>query len=87
MVNENRIIFGFFAKKIGFEKKYNLTYPMQLGVLGRTSVEPITPGPSRRDRLMGAVAQWLLRLCFFRQNVTSLCICKSFGCFLQAYFS
>ena len=37
---------------------------MQLGLLGRTSVEPTAPGPSRRDRLIGAVAQWQLRLCF-----------------------
>ena len=29
-------------------KKCILTYPLQLGVFGRTSVEPITPGPSRR---------------------------------------
>ena len=42
MGNKNRKIFGFFAKK-----KCNLTYPMQLGVLGRTSVERITLGPSR----------------------------------------
>ena len=38
---------------------------MQLGVLGRASVEPITPGPSRIDRLLGAVAQWQFRLCFY----------------------
>ena len=38
---------------------------MQLGVLGLTSVEPITPGLSQRGRLLGAVAQWQLRLCFF----------------------
>ena len=37
---------------------------MQLGVLGRTSVEPITLGLSQRGRLLGAVAQWQLRLCF-----------------------
>ena len=36
---------------------------MQLGVLVRTSVEPITPELSQRGRLLGAVAQWQLRLC------------------------
>ena len=56
---------GSLRKKIGFAKKVYLTYPMQLGLLGRTSAEPITPGPSGRDRLLGAVAQWQLRLCFF----------------------
>ena len=33
-------------------------------MLGRTFVEPITPGLSQRGRLLGAVAQWQLRLCF-----------------------
>ena len=61
-----KIFFEFSAKKNVFflRKKCILTYPMQLGVLGRTSAEPITPGPSRRHRLLGAVAQWQLRLCF-----------------------
>ena len=69
MANKNRKIFGFFAEKISFaKKKCILTYPMQLGVLGRTSVELITPGPSQRDRLLGAVAQWQLRLCVFFQT-------------------
>ena len=58
MANKNRKIFGIFAKEC------ILTYPMQLRVLGGTSVEPITPGAPRRDRLLGAVAQWQLRLCF-----------------------
>ena len=56
----------------------------------------------RRDRLLGAVAQWQLRLCFwgderserpyclrrffFRQNVTSLCISKSFSYFSPSLF-
>ena len=51
-----------------------------------TSVEPIIPGPSRRDRLLAAVAQWQLRLCFCSPNVTSLCICKSFGYFSPSLF-
>ena len=63
-----RMLLGFCEKRI-------LTNPIQLGVLGRTSVEPITPGPSRRDRVLGAVAQWQLRR-FFCQNVTFLCISK-----------
>ena len=37
------------GKCLGFlRNKVYLTYPMQLGVLGRTSVEPITPGRSWR---------------------------------------
>ena len=63
MANKNRKFmgsFGFFLRR-----KCILTYPMQLGVLRRTSVEPITPGLSQRGRLLGAVAQWQLRLYFF----------------------
>ena len=49
LLNKHRKIFGFFAEKPRFcEKKFILTSPKQLGVLGCTSVEPITPGPSRR---------------------------------------
>ena len=46
-------------------KKY-FDVPNAIGVLGRTFVEPITPGLSQRGRLLGAVAQWQLRLCFFQ---------------------
>ena len=44
------LLVGYFAGKIVFflQKRCILTYPMQLWVLGRNSVEPITPGPSRR---------------------------------------
>ena len=58
MANKNR-------KFVFLRRKCNLMYPLQLGVLGRTSIEPITPGLSQRGRLLGAVAQWQLRLCFF----------------------
>ena len=58
------LVFYCEKKSVLRKKKCSLTYPMQLGVLGRTFVEPITPGPSRRDRLLGAVAQWQLRLFF-----------------------
>ena len=54
----------FYEKKSVFCEESFLTYPMQLWVLGRTSVEPTTPGHSQRGRLLGAVAQWQLRLCF-----------------------
>ena len=64
MANKNRKFMGFFANFF-VRRKCILTYPMQLGVLGRTSVEPITPGLSQRGRLLGAVAQWQLRLCFY----------------------
>ena len=49
---------GFFAKKIVLRKKCILTYPMQLGVLGRTSVEPITPVPSRRFSMIFRLARF-----------------------------
>ena len=66
MANKNRKIYGFFATKICFflRKKY-FDVPHAIGVLVRTFVEPITPGLSQRGRLLGAVAQWQLRLCFF----------------------
>ena len=49
MAIENRKIYGSSAEKIVFlQKKCILTYPMQLGVLGRFSAEPYIPGPSRR---------------------------------------
>ena len=66
MANKNRKIYGFFATKICFflRKKY-FDVPHAIGVLGRTFVEPIIPGLSQRGRLLGAVAQWQLRLCFF----------------------
>ena len=63
MANKNRNLWVFL--RIFLRRKYILTYPMQLGVLGRTSVEPITPGLSQRGRLLGAVAQWQLRLFFY----------------------
>ena len=56
--------------RIFLRRKYILTYPMQLGVLGCTSVEPITPGLSQRGHLLGAVAQWQLRLCFYFQSLS-----------------
>ena len=48
MVVEIWYIFGFFAKKIVFvfAKKAYFDVPHAKGVLGRTSVEPNTPGPS-----------------------------------------
>ena len=48
-----------------FLRKKYFDVPHAIGVLGRTFVEPITPGFSQRGRLLGAVAQWQLRLCFF----------------------
>ena len=66
MANNNRKVYGFFATKICFflRNKY-FDVPHAIGVHGRTFVEPITPGLSQRGRLLGAVAQWQLRLCFF----------------------
>ena len=65
MANKNRKTYGFFATKICFflRKKY-FDVPHAIVVLVRTFVEPITPGLSQRGRLLGAVAQWQLRLCF-----------------------
>ena len=54
-----------FLRIFFLRRRCILTYLMQLGVLGRTSVEPITAGLSQRGRLLGAVAQWQLRLCFW----------------------
>ena len=51
-------------KSVFFLRKY-FDVPHAIGVLGRTFVEPITPELSQRGRLLGAVAQWQLRLCFF----------------------
>ena len=67
MANKFGKIYGFFATKICFflRKKY-FDVPHAIGVLGRTFVEPNTPGLSQRGRLLGAVAQWQLRLCFFK---------------------
>ena len=69
MANKNRKIYGFFATKICFflRKKY-FDVPHAIGVLVRIFVEPITPGLSQRGRLLGAVAQWQLRLCFLRRR-------------------
>ena len=50
-------------KSVFFLRKY-LDVPHAIGVLGRTFVEPITSEVSQRGRLLGAVAQWQLRLCF-----------------------
>ena len=67
MANKIGEIYGFFATKICFflRKKY-FDVPHAIGVLGRTFVEPNTPGLSQRGRLLGAVAQWQLRLCFLK---------------------
>ena len=65
MANKNRKIYGFFATKVFFLRKKYFDVPHAIGVLGRTFVEPITLGLSQRGRLLGAVAQWQLRLCFF----------------------
>ena len=66
-------------------KKY-FDVPHAIGVLGRTFVEPITPGLSQRGRLLGAVAQWQLRLCFFSRDIPSAFVLIE-GYFLRAYFS
>ena len=65
MANKNRKSYGFFATKICFFLRKYLDVPHAIGVLGRTFVKPITPELSQRGRLLGAVAQWQLRLCFF----------------------
>ena len=51
-------------KSVFFLRKY-FDVPHAIGVLGRTFVEPTTPELSQKGRLLGAVAQWQLRLCFF----------------------
>ena len=61
----------FCDKKFFLRKKY-FDVPHAIGVLGRTFVEPITPGLSQRGRLLGAVAQWQLRLCFYIVRIYSL---------------
>ena len=68
MANKNRKFMGSFA--IFLQRKCILTYSMQLGVLGRTSVEPITPGLSQRGHLLGDVAQWQLHPMFFLSTRT-----------------
>ena len=66
MANKNRKIYGFLRQKsVFFLRKKYFDVPHAIGVLVRTFVEPITPGLSQRGRLLGAVAQWQLRLCFF----------------------
>ena len=50
-------------KSVFFLRKKYFDVPHAIGVLGRTFVEPITLGLSQRDHLLGAVAQWQLRLC------------------------
>ena len=52
-------------KSFFFLRKKYFDVPHAIGVLGCTFVEPNTPGFSQRGRLLGAVAQWQLRLCFF----------------------
>ena len=56
-------VMDFLREKSFFLRKY-FDVPHAIGVLGRT-FEPITPELSQRCRLLGAVAQWQLRLCFF----------------------
>ena len=56
----------FCDKNLFFLGKY-FDVPHAIGVLVRIFVEPITPELSQRGRLLGAVAQWQLRLCFFSQ--------------------
>ena len=58
----------FSRQKSVFFRKY-FDVPHAIGVLGRTFVEPITPELSQRGRLLGAVAQWQLRLCFYFVSV------------------
>ena len=87
MANKNRKIYGFFATKNCFflrEKYFDV--PHAIGVFGRTFVEPITPGLSQRGRLLGAVAQWQLRLCFFFADfVTCANFSNSCGKFLKTH--
>ena len=55
----------FLRQKFVFFLRKYFDVPHAIGVLGCTFVEPITPELSQRGRLLGAVAQWQLRLCFF----------------------
>ena len=87
MANKNRKFYGFFATKICFflQKKY-FDIPHANGVLGRTFVEPFTPGLSQRGRLLEAVAQLQLRLCFvFADFVTCSDFSNLCGKFLQTH--
>ena len=56
-------LMDFLRQNFFLRKKY-FGVSHAIGVLGRTFVEPITPGLSQRGRLLGAVAQWQLRLFF-----------------------
>ena len=56
----------FLRQKSVFFLRKSFDVPHAIGVFGRTFVEPITPELSQRGRLLGAVAQWQLRLCFER---------------------
>ena len=60
-------------KSVFFLRKY-FDVPHAIGVLGRTFVEPITSELSQRGRLLGAVVQWQLRLCFLLVENFSLLV-------------
>ena len=72
MANKNRKSYGFFATKTCFFLRKYFDVPHAIGVLGRTFVEPITPELSQRGRLLGAVAQWQLRLCFLGHELCEM---------------
>ena len=59
----------FLRQKSVFLRKY-FDVPHAIGVFGPTFVEPIIPELSQRGRLLGAVAQWQLRLCFFFSQIS-----------------
>ena len=73
MANQNRKSYGFFATEICFFLRKYFDVPHAIGVLGRTFVEPITPELSQRGHLLGAVAQWQLRLCLFFRRFHDMC--------------
>ena len=78
MANKNRKSYGFFATKVCFFLRKYFDVPHAIGVFGRTFVEPIIPELSQRGRLLGAVAQWQLRLCF--HFIMWVIIIVIFGC-------
>ena len=84
MANKNQKFMGFFVKSF-LRRKYILTYPMQLGMLGRTSV--ISPGRRRKRKNISFLAFVAKFAGYSILSVFSLTVVISFFLELISYIS